>query len=187
MKLCHTCGRDSVVMTIGGQPRDIDVCIVPVVRALNNAGIATVASCCGHGHRPGNIALADGRELVIAADYEQARQIDGLFPDIHGQPVERPDPWMKLTEPQWRISELERQVEWLERNSVLRNPKQATIAEYLALKRSGDWETPCPGSQDGQHCVHWWDGAQCCSCGDPAARPCEAPDAGRAKLREGET
>ena len=87
---CRTC-----VMTIGGQPRDIDVCIVPVVRALNNAGIATVASCCGHGHRPGNIALADGRELIIAADYQQARMIDALFPDIHGQPVDRDDPWMK--------------------------------------------------------------------------------------------
>lgn len=63
----------------------VDEEIRPLVQALWNAGIATVASCSGHGHRPGNIALADGRELVIAPDFETARQIDRLFPlDING-------------------------------------------------------------------------------------------------------
>lgn len=37
--------------------KDIDSCIAPIVRALNDAGVITVASCCGHGKRPGNIAL----------------------------------------------------------------------------------------------------------------------------------
>lgn len=50
--------------------KDIDSCIAGIVRALNNAGIVTVASCCGHGKRPGNIALSDGREIIIASDYE---------------------------------------------------------------------------------------------------------------------
>lgn len=42
-----------------------DPCIASVVVALNAWGIKTVASCCGHGERPGSIVLADGRELTI--------------------------------------------------------------------------------------------------------------------------
>lgn len=62
-----------------------DPCIAPLVAALNAAGFATVASCCGHGHRPGVIALRDGRELFIAKDFNEARQIDAIFPiDING-------------------------------------------------------------------------------------------------------
>jgi len=66
-------------MVINGRIRDIDSCIFPIVKALNDGGITTVASCCGHGKRPGNIALADGRELIIAADYKQGRMIDRAF------------------------------------------------------------------------------------------------------------
>lgn len=58
----------------------VDPCIANLVDALNRSSIPTVASCCGHGHRPGNIALADGRELLIAANYEQAREVDAAFP-----------------------------------------------------------------------------------------------------------
>lgn len=43
----------------------VDRCIAPIVQALNDAGIATVASCCGHGRANGSIVLADGRELII--------------------------------------------------------------------------------------------------------------------------
>lgn len=64
---------------------DIDSCIVDFVTALNEAGIYTVASCCGHGNRPGNIALADGRELIIVPDYESGRKVDAIFPNIHGK------------------------------------------------------------------------------------------------------
>jgi hypothetical protein len=42
-----------------------DPCLEPLVRALNEGGVPTVASCCGHGQQPGNIALADGRQLLI--------------------------------------------------------------------------------------------------------------------------
>jgi hypothetical protein len=66
-----------------------DPCIAPLVKAFNDAGIATIASCCGHGRRPGNIALADGRELVIAADYAEAREVDEAFPGINGEPPGR--------------------------------------------------------------------------------------------------
>lgn len=43
----------------------IDACIAPIVKALNEGGVATVASCCGHGKTPGRIDLEDGRILVM--------------------------------------------------------------------------------------------------------------------------
>lgn len=63
--------------------KDVDSCIAPIVRALNDAGVITVASCCGHGKRPANIALADGREIVIAPDFATGRLIDSIFPPIN--------------------------------------------------------------------------------------------------------
>ena len=60
----------------------IDGCVQQIVEALNAAGLETVASCCGHGKRPGNIALRDGREIIICPDYESGRKIDKLFPPI---------------------------------------------------------------------------------------------------------
>ena len=42
----------------------IDKCIAPIVRALNDAGIETVESCCGHGES-GSIDLKDGRRIVV--------------------------------------------------------------------------------------------------------------------------
>lgn len=66
-----------------------DPCIVDLVRALNDAGLKTVASCCGHGFRPANICLKDKRELHIARTFEEGRAIDGLFPvDINGHDLE---------------------------------------------------------------------------------------------------
>jgi hypothetical protein len=76
----------SVVISIGDKPVDVDESIAPLVAALNATGFETVASCSGHGFRPGNIALRDGRELVIARSFAEARKIDALFPlDIHGE------------------------------------------------------------------------------------------------------
>lgn len=68
-----------VVMEINGKPRDIDSCIAPIVKALNDAGIPTIASCCGHGRCNGNIALVDGRELIIVPDYKTARKMEQLI------------------------------------------------------------------------------------------------------------
>lgn len=63
--------------------------IMHLVCVLNAHGYPTVASCSGHGHRPGRITLADGREIIIAKGYEEAQAIEGLFnTDIHG--VKRP-------------------------------------------------------------------------------------------------
>lgn len=46
--------------------RPVDRCIAPIVQALNEARILTIASCCGHGKGPGSIRLQDGREFTIS-------------------------------------------------------------------------------------------------------------------------
>lgn len=53
-----------------GKKFQVDSCIAPIVRALNDAGIETVASCCGHGKINGIISLKDGRQLDIYPDFE---------------------------------------------------------------------------------------------------------------------
>ena len=80
---------DTVCLDLG-KPVAVDRCIAPFVELLNTNGMPTVASCCGHGWRPGNIALRDGRELMIARHYWEARYIDGCLPiDIHGHTPEQ--------------------------------------------------------------------------------------------------
>lgn len=60
-----------MIQTANGFPTVwCDPCLEPLIRMLNGGGLETVASCCGHGRWPGNIALADGRYLVIADDFE---------------------------------------------------------------------------------------------------------------------
>jgi hypothetical protein len=74
--------NNTIAITIDGKVIDVDSCLVPLVKALNELGIKTIASCCGHGKQPSNIALKDGRELIIAPDYETGRKIDKCFPPI---------------------------------------------------------------------------------------------------------
>lgn len=69
-----------------GKQRAIDGCIAPIVDGLNKAGAATIASCCGHGGW-GNIALADGRELLIAPDFESARQVEIGLRSVNQKPA----------------------------------------------------------------------------------------------------
>src|SRR5690625_3245099 len=59
--------------------------IADLVHALNDGGVATVASCSGHGHRPGNIMLADGRVLVVCKDADEAREVESHFPGVNGE------------------------------------------------------------------------------------------------------
>lgn len=54
--------------------KDIDSCIALIVRALNDAGVVTVASCCGHGKGDGTILLADGRELIVRPASETEKE-----------------------------------------------------------------------------------------------------------------
>lgn len=43
----------------------IDFCLAPIIRAFDAAGIETRGCCCGHGKREGNIALQDGRLMLV--------------------------------------------------------------------------------------------------------------------------
>jgi hypothetical protein len=61
-------------MRFGISSADIDACIYDLVKALNDGGIPTDASCCGHGRTVGIISLRDGRELIVT-DYEMAMDI----------------------------------------------------------------------------------------------------------------
>lgn len=61
---------------------DVDICIAPLVQVLNDIGMRTAASCCGHGIRPGIISLYDGRELLIAPDFDTARKVEAAFPPL---------------------------------------------------------------------------------------------------------
>lgn len=86
-------GQAVELLTIGGRVVEVDVEIAPIVRALNDAGIATRASCSGHGFRPASIILRDGREIHIARSYAEGRLIDSLFPlNITGEPISTPQP-----------------------------------------------------------------------------------------------
>lgn len=53
------------------RPFAIDACIAPIVKALNDAGITTSQSCCGHEKGNGRIDLADGRVLVVQQQQRQ--------------------------------------------------------------------------------------------------------------------
>lgn len=83
-KMCNEANREAAMVVIrrntAGTPTVwCDPCIEPMVRALNDGGITTVASCCGHGKGLATIALADGREIFIAENFDSARQIDQMF------------------------------------------------------------------------------------------------------------
>lgn len=36
------------------------------------------------------------------------------------------------------------------------------------MSEEAEWETRCPKREDGQHCTCWYDGEECCACGDKA-------------------
>lgn len=52
-----------------------DPCIAPLVRALNDGGVPTVASCCGHRRRPGRITLRGGVDLWVDAGGQVERSL----------------------------------------------------------------------------------------------------------------
>ena len=43
----------------------VDACIAPLIQMLNDYGIETVASCCGHGKTEGRIDFADGHVMLM--------------------------------------------------------------------------------------------------------------------------
>jgi len=72
---------------------EVDRCIAPLVQALNDSGIETIASCCGHGRINGTIALRDGRWIEIWPDdaaFRAGSQTMHSPIDIHGKRLDRP-------------------------------------------------------------------------------------------------
>ena len=82
-EVCHKCGMKPVVHITFEKNYQVDSCIANIVYALNDIGIGTTASCCGHGRQPGSIILKDGREIRIFKNFDDARKVDKLFPPIN--------------------------------------------------------------------------------------------------------
>ena len=70
---------------------DVDSCVAPLVKALNDAGVSTIASCCGHGHLPPTIAVEwngdKDRWLVMVSRAEMEQIVAAYGVDIHGNPL----------------------------------------------------------------------------------------------------
>lgn len=71
-RLSHT-GKKRIKMA------SVDSCLAPIVKVLNENGILTDASCCGHGKMFGCIILADGRELLISPDRETTLKAEKIL------------------------------------------------------------------------------------------------------------
>jgi hypothetical protein len=46
--------------------KGVDSCIASIVQALNDSGLYTLSSCCGHGTADGSIGLHDGRLITLS-------------------------------------------------------------------------------------------------------------------------
>jgi hypothetical protein len=84
--MCDHANREDAMAVIDEQTW-CDPCLEPLVRALNGGGIRTVASCCGHGRRPGSVLLANGRALLVLESIEEHDRLDGLWPGINDEPA----------------------------------------------------------------------------------------------------
>gem|GEM_PF-1169464 len=70
--------------------------IADIVSALNSGGVKTVASCSGHGVKPGGIALADGRQLLLLESLEAFNSAMSAITqaEVQAEPVA----WMRKTD-----------------------------------------------------------------------------------------
>jgi hypothetical protein len=88
--MCDHYPREAAMVTLARDEQGTatvwcDPCIAPIINALNEAGLATAASCCGHnGHgsdgeqtdAPGWVMLRDGRTFLITASPSTHTQRD---------------------------------------------------------------------------------------------------------------
>ena len=104
--MCNHENREAAMVVLGPKTW-CDPCLVPLVKALNDGGLRTTSSCCGHGHRPGSISLEDGRWLLIAPDdewmdwlssriYERVGDMPGHEPIVSAE--DRADEGVRLSE-----------------------------------------------------------------------------------------
>lgn len=82
---CKKCGK---IPGDGG----IDPCLMPLIASLNGAGFKTIASCCGHGFLPASVILEDGREVIVARSWKEARMMTNVIGyNINGGAIDTPD------------------------------------------------------------------------------------------------
>lgn len=65
----------------------VDECLADIIKALNDAGIKTVASCCGHQKIESSIVLKDGREISIRKYKERKRMTKEEFKKLVGESI----------------------------------------------------------------------------------------------------
>ena len=56
----------------------IDFCIAPIIKALQDAEIDMRGSCCGHSKGLGSIHLQDGRELLVLSKESFSIRIESM-------------------------------------------------------------------------------------------------------------
>lgn len=60
---------DFVDCIVSGRKVQVDRCIAPIINALNDAGIITAESCCGHGEEEGHIVAYQGGQARLLVVY----------------------------------------------------------------------------------------------------------------------
>lgn len=73
--MCHK--RNSVERKINGIIKRLDSCIADLIVDMNNEGVKTIASCCGHGIYPITIvyrALGEVREFRSGVIFPKNRK-----------------------------------------------------------------------------------------------------------------
>jgi hypothetical protein len=63
-----------------------DPCIYKLVKALNDGGMPTIASCCGHHRRPASVILANDGGVILWLTRAEYDRIAGLWPGITDEP-----------------------------------------------------------------------------------------------------
>lgn len=109
IKVSKICNRKEkkLPMTFNGKVFFVDETIYDLVRLLNERYRTTIASCSGHGFQPASIVFNDNTEMRIMT-FEQARQVDKLFPDINGNTIstqsnKKVDEWKDRFEEEWKL------------------------------------------------------------------------------------
>lgn len=51
----------------------VDSCLAPLVQALNDHGVETIGSCCGHGRETGTVVIAQKDGAVVTLSVRAAR------------------------------------------------------------------------------------------------------------------
>jgi len=55
---------------------EVDGCLAPLVQSLNDKGVRTIGSCCGHGEEPGFVTFEDFEGFVRVISLEMSHGKD---------------------------------------------------------------------------------------------------------------